>query len=277
MLPAAVCLAASMASAASGQTPPGEPPPIQDNSFLIEEAYNQEPGVVQHINSFLRNQKTGEWLATFTQEWPVPRQTHQLSYTIPYQRLDADTGPHTGLGDVALNYRYQLVGSGEAAVALAPRFSVLLPTGSERRGLGAGGVGFQINVPLSTVLSPSLVAHWNAGTTWVPRARSAAGQTAATTGYNAGQSVIWHAARTFDLMLETLWTRSEFVTGSGTTAGSDALLVNPGARAAWNLKSGLQVVVGIGVPVGVGPSRGQRSLFFYLSFEHPFRETHPSE
>ena len=26
---------------------------IQDNSFLVEEAYNQEPGVVQHISNLL--------------------------------------------------------------------------------------------------------------------------------------------------------------------------------------------------------------------------------
>ena len=30
-----------------------EPLPIQDNSFLIEEAYNQERGVVHHIFSFV--------------------------------------------------------------------------------------------------------------------------------------------------------------------------------------------------------------------------------
>lgn len=32
----------------------GSSAPIQDNSFLIEEAYNQEFGVVQHINTFTR-------------------------------------------------------------------------------------------------------------------------------------------------------------------------------------------------------------------------------
>jgi hypothetical protein len=26
--------------------------PIQDNSFLVEEAYNQEPGVIQHVARF---------------------------------------------------------------------------------------------------------------------------------------------------------------------------------------------------------------------------------
>ena len=39
--------------------------PIQDNSFLIEEAYNQEAGVVQHINLFQRNWRTGEWLGNY--------------------------------------------------------------------------------------------------------------------------------------------------------------------------------------------------------------------
>ena len=28
---------------------------IADNSFLVEEAYNQEPGVVQHINTLMRD------------------------------------------------------------------------------------------------------------------------------------------------------------------------------------------------------------------------------
>lgn len=45
--------------------------PIQDNSFLVEEAYNQEPGVVQHISTFTRFQESKDWIYTFTQEWPV--------------------------------------------------------------------------------------------------------------------------------------------------------------------------------------------------------------
>ena len=36
-----------------------EPAPIQDNSFLIEEAYNQEAGVVQHIQTFSRARDGG--------------------------------------------------------------------------------------------------------------------------------------------------------------------------------------------------------------------------
>ena len=47
-------------------------PGIQDNSFLVEEAYNQEFGVVQHISGFTRFWDSKDWAYTFTQEWPVP-------------------------------------------------------------------------------------------------------------------------------------------------------------------------------------------------------------
>src|SRR5205807_8489329 len=76
-------------------------PAIQDNSFLVEEAYNQEFGVVQHIQTFQRLWNSKDWAYTFTQEWPVdanPR--HQLSYTL----VSAHSGEHPetsgGVGDV---------------------------------------------------------------------------------------------------------------------------------------------------------------------------------
>jgi hypothetical protein len=120
----ALLLAALLAPAASL----ADESPIQDNSFLVEEAYNQEEGVVQHINTFQRTRGTGEWIYTFTQEWPVGGITHQLSYTVPILRPE---GSRSGVGDIALNYRYQLFGDGEARVAMAPRFSVIVPSGKE--------------------------------------------------------------------------------------------------------------------------------------------------
>ena len=78
--------------------------PIQDNSFLLEEAYNQEHGVVQHISTFARPNGGGAWGYSFTQEWPVGGIRHQLSYTVPVVQVD---GLGTGVGDVLLNYRYQ--------------------------------------------------------------------------------------------------------------------------------------------------------------------------
>jgi len=40
---------------------PTPAPGIQDNSFLVEEAYNQNFGVVQHISSFTRSFESKDW------------------------------------------------------------------------------------------------------------------------------------------------------------------------------------------------------------------------
>jgi hypothetical protein len=219
--------------------------PIADNSFLIEEAYNQEPGVVQHISTWQRSLRSTAWGFTFTQEWPVATQTHQLSYTIPLLRTESPSS--TGFGDVALNYRYQLRGA-ESRVAIAPRLSMLLPTGSSARGLGSGHVGVQFNAPVSVVLAPALVSHWNAGVTAVPHA----------TTYNLGASMIWLARPAFNVMLEVTWLEQ------GGAGGAHDVVVNPGIRWAHNFTSGLQIVPGLAFPDG-------KAVFFYLSFEHRFK------
>jgi outer membrane putative beta-barrel porin/alpha-amylase len=251
---------------------PEEPPqPIQDNSLLVEEAYNQEWGVVQHINTFTRARGSGDWVYTFTQEWPVGGVRHQLSYTLPRERL-ADSPDHRqGWGDVALNYRFQLVGDGDARVAMAPRFTLLLPTGDERQGRGAGAVGYQVGLPLSVVLGERWVAHSNLGATYTPGARGPSGERADLTAYSFGQSLIWLARPRFNLLVELAYTRGQTVAGEGRTAPDDSFFVNPGIRWAYNFPSGLQIVPGIAVPIGLGPSAGERSIFLYLSFEHPFK------
>jgi outer membrane putative beta-barrel porin/alpha-amylase len=245
-------------------------PVIQDNSFLIEEAYNQEPGVVQHINLFQRDLRTNQWSATFTQEYPAPGIRHQLSYTIPYQRLDTGAGTLTGLGDIAVNYRYQLLGNGEARVAVAPRVTVFFPTGNSRRGLGAGSTGVQISLPASTILSETWITHWNAGATLTPSARNEQGEKANTLGYNFGASLIWLGG-SFNALVETVWSNAPTVVGPRRTERQESFFVSPSVRWAYNFSSGLQIVPGLGFPIGVGTSRGQRSILLYLSFEHPFQ------
>src|SRR6266851_5523134 len=153
-----------------------DPKTIQDNSFLVEEAYNQERGVVQHINTFSYFADSHDWFYTFTQEWPVPGDArHQLSYTLAFLHAGAFPGSGVGIGDVALNYRYQLVGDSNACVAFAPRFSLFFPTGDSTSGRGSGGFGLQTSLPLSVVLSRKLVSHWNAGATFIPRAQDQVG------------------------------------------------------------------------------------------------------
>lgn len=238
---------------------------IQDNSFLIEEAYNQEAGVVQHIQSFMYLKKSKDWLYTFTQEWPVPKETHQLSYTIPVNRLhDNDT---TGVGDILLNYRYQAILKDR--IALAPRFSLILPTGDYKKGLGTDTVGYQVNIPLSVELSDKLVTHWNMGTTYTPRAKDTLGDKANIHGFNYGTSLIYLATENFNLMLEAAGTSTETAPLNGAKSIDSTFFINPGVRFAINCKSGLQIVPGFSVPIGIGPSKGEYGGLFYLSFEHP--------
>jgi len=248
-----------------------EPAPIQDNSFLVEEAYNQEFGVVQHIQTFQRLWPGRAWAYSFTQEWPVdiaPR--NQLSYTIPFAGGGGATG--RGVGDVLLNYRYQVAGNGEARIAFAPRVSLILPTGDSRKGLGAGGAGFQANLALSAVVNKWLVTHWNAGATITGAAKDAAGNKSATYGYNFGQSFVWLATPRVNFLLETVFNSSEAVIAPGQTQRSNSALLNPGVRWAYNFSNGLQIVPGIAAPIGFGGSAGERGGFFYLSFEHPYRK-----
>ena len=242
--------------------------PIQDNSFLIEEGYNQEDGVVQHISYMQRSFTTGDWMYSQTDEWPLRTIKHQLSLTL--------AGAHSGAGsawgwaDTAVNYRYQLLGDGNSKLAIAPRLTVLIPTGKFRLGRGNGGIGLQTNMPLSLQHNRWLVTHWNAGTTWIPNARNTMGQQAQSLNFNLGQSFVWLASSRFNALLETLWTSTADVSGRNATIRQQSLFVSPGMRWAYNLANGLQVVPGVGVPVGIGPRGGQLGLIIYLSFEHPW-------
>jgi hypothetical protein len=252
---------------------PSPPPPIEDNSFLVEEAYNQERGIVQHVSTFARSRGSSAWVYEFAQEWPLAGQKHQLSYTVALAHTDGALN-ETGIGDIALNYRYQ-IGGGDAAFALAPSATLVLPTGDSRRGLGSGGMGFEVKLPFSIELSRQLVAHSNAGIAYTPRARDTFGNTAAARGYALGQSVIWLAHPNLNFMLESVWAVSREVTGPRQTERTTEFLLSPGIRTAINLRSGLQIVPGIAFPIGIGASRGERAVFAYLSFEHPFARQSP--
>lgn len=206
--------------------------PIQDNSFLVEEAYNQEADVVQHILTFTHS-RHGDWMSTFTQEWPVGSLRHQLSFGA----MTENAGGHRS-NDFAINYRYQLLGDGNAAVAISPRVTLLRSQA-------------QVMIPVSVVVSPRVVTHWNLGYTTNPGT------------LNAAQSVVWLTSHRFNTLVETVWSHSR---------RDHDLVVNPGVRWSYDLSNGLQIVPGISVPFDL--TAHQRSVFLYLSFEHPFRKAH---
>lgn len=257
-----------------GRTDTFEVDAIEDNSFLIEEAFNQERNVIQHIGVFSKQWDSDVWTYTFTQEWPFPgHEKHQLSYTVPVGQFADGPGIGAGIGDIALNYRYQVAGGGGKRFSFSPRLSLLLPTGSARYARGSGGTGFQTNLPVSVYLNRKLVTHLNAGGTIVPNAENQFGDTAFAKGWNLGQSFIYLAHPRFNFMLETIWTGSESVIARDRKELNHTLLLSPGVRWAWNFDNGLQIVPGVAVPMGVGPSSGQKGLILYLSFEHAIGPT----
>lgn len=240
-------------------------PPLADNSFLIEEAYNQEAGVVQNIFTFSRDRASGAWALSYTNEWPAPAQAHQLSYTVNYAG-GGDAGS-SAFGDLLLNYRYQAAFE-DGKLAFSPRLSAVVPTGAPSTASGYRGFGLQANLPVSTRLSSWLVAHSNLGYTWVPSGKAGT-QAAEWRSWCMGQSFILEPHPRFNLMLEAVFTSTEQVTGGASTR-EDALFLSPGVRWGIDLPADVQVVLGLAVPLGVGPSDGERAVFAYLSVELPY-------
>ena len=266
-----------------------EPFEIIDNSFLVEEAFNQERGVFQNILTFERTPH-GEWATAFTQEWPVPQMAHQFSYTIPF----SGSADARGIGDVVLNYRFQALAETASRPAFAPRLSVIVPSGNEKQGLGNGVLGWQANLPFSKQLG-NVYAHWNAGLTHFPNVITP-GQpggddaTAALVNWNLGASAIWRVRPMMNLMLESV---AEFVAlpvPYGQTTRAKLLTIAPGVRGGRNIGEA-QLIVGVAVPFsfarndplsalgleafntfGVAPPwlEGDVSVLAYFSYELPF-------
>ena len=255
---------------------------IQDNSFLVEEAYNQEPGVVQHIFNlpilFTGHEK--EISPSFTQEWPVFSQTHQFSYTIPYTFVGNGDWAN-GLADIRLNYRFQALMETERTPAFAPRFSFVIPTGDASKGFGHDRLGYEVNLPFSKIISDRWTIHLNAGGSVFPDVKGHD-----LWNYNLGASAIYAVSETFNLMFETVagWNEDvDLAAGAGSTnAGrkidpTTTALISPGMRYAFNLPNDLQIVAGAAVPIGLTSDSPDWGLFFYLSFEHPFVRTSAKE
>ena len=235
---AAALLAATTAFAAPVEAQQSRPFEIADNSFLVEEAFNQEKGVVQNV-LLLQQQRLGDaWLLEFTQEWPLFSQTHQLSYTIPF------TTKGVGLGNVMLNYRLQARMEDAAGPAISPRLSVILPTASDD---DTYSHGLQGNLPVSKQVGDFYV-HLNAGATW--DRLDVAGEDLDLVSPHVAGSLIWRMLRFVHPMVEVVARFDEQPTGVGAdTERLDRVLIAPGVRAARNMGRS-QLVGGVALPLG---------------------------
>lgn len=241
---------------------------IEDNSFFIEEAYNQEEGVIQHISTGYYNYATKDFEYTFTEEIPIPTQTHQFSFTLPYLSLGNGA---SGIGDIAFNYRYQLW-NGNNWAWIAPRISFILPTGSSPKALGDGVVGGQINIPISKRWTNEFVSHWNAGITFLPNKKETFGVTAykkTLVSYFIGGSGIYLMSENLNFMFELFYNNDASINTTGNISRNGNFILNPGLRFAINIGE-LQIVPGIALPLQITSASTDAGIFGYLSFEHPY-------
>lgn len=261
----AILVALALATSAAAQTPgssSSRPFEIMDNSFLVEEAFNQEANIFQTIFGSLF---IGDaWTAGVTQEWPLGGQTHQLSYTLQW----LDGGTSAGFGDALVNYRYQMMLEGPGRPAFSPRISVVLPFGSVPRGLGDGSAGLQFNLPFSKQTG-DWYWHWNTGLTWLPKADvDEAREQNLASPFVAG-SAIYRLRPMLNVMVESVLLSEEFIRDAGTVRETFFTL-SPGARGGWNLGDH-QLVLGLAIPMTWGAGETDAGAFIYASYELPFK------
>ncbi|TAK18102.1 MAG: hypothetical protein EPO35_01655 [Acidobacteria bacterium] len=234
---AALLIWAAMSAGPQAPAAPATPPSrfgIEDNSFLVEEALNQERGIFQNIFVATRS-RDGGWTGSFTQEWPLGGQRHQFSYTVPFSRA----GGAGDIGDVFVNYRVQVWDGGDARPAFSPRLSW-------------SRSAWQINLPFSKEVD-RFYFHANAGNTWADD-RS--------TPFVAG-SAIFAARPMLNLMLEIYNEWRPHPSGH-----RRATTVSPGLRGGWNIGDA-QFILGVAAPITRGAIR-DHGVLGYLSYELPF-------
>jgi DtxR family Mn-dependent transcriptional regulator len=250
----------AFAVTADAQTEPFE---ILDNSFLVEEAFNQEAGIFQNIFGVRAADGEG-WEAAFTQEWPVFSQTHQFSYTVG--ALGAEGA--TGMADLMINYRWQAALESGPWPAFSPRVSLILATGDADQGFGNGGPGWQVNLPFSKQFGHAYL-HWNAGFTHIPSADASTGESEHNLlSPHLALSGIYRLRPMFNLMMESVVEFEQFVEGDQKRRETTVTL-SPGFRTGWNVGD-TQTIVGFAVPVAISGDNSSAGVLGYFSYELPF-------
>lgn len=250
-------------------------PAFEDNSFLLEEAINQER-VSQYVSNFyFDNLRGGSFLYSFAHEFPLWSSRHQLSYELLYylQNSTESINRGGGFGDINVSYHFQASGK-KAWAMVVPAMTLIIPTG--KSGYGSGGFGGQFNLLVTKSLSRKLVTHYNAGYTFISQADFYQSTITGTPALsfekdlhykNLGASLIWYQGRKFNWFIEYI---SNFLTDikvDGTSSDRHQLTLNPGLRFAID-HNRIQIVPGVSTPFIFTDGKFNRlGLFFYISFE----------
>lgn len=257
-------------------------PYLEDNSMLIDEAFNQEAGIIQHISNMVVSDKMLNY--SYTQEIPLVSHKHQLSFTFSYAWLKK-TGQYTipagipastsGFGDIMLSYHPLIAGKHNWAL-IVPRITIIFPTGNAPSGFGNGGWGSQLNVAVTKRLSKKITAHTNTGYTYIIHADHYLYESNGTpanryekniTSVNLGASLVWLAHKKMHLLTEYILSCGKRIGDDGHLINDQLMTVNPGIRYAFDVGK-VQIVPGAGIPLNFSNGAFESAgTFFYLSVE----------
>lgn len=187
---------------------------LQSNALLVETAYHQDEGELQHSFSFARGNR-GNWSFNFTEEIPLGGEKHQLSFSLPAQMVRDGADGIRGFGDTKFEYSYFLYGSNSSRITIAPGFGLTIPTGNSRKELGAGASGVSFKIPVSVMLSKRCASNSTFETTFTKSARNHEGERAYVTDFEIGQSIVWFAKPNLNFLIEAVWERNQEVIGDG--------------------------------------------------------------
>jgi hypothetical protein len=262
---------------------------IRDNSFLVEEAYNQEKGQVQHILNWTqawnrtRLSRTRDFALTYSMELPLGSQTHQFSFitlfTSGFEKIIGEPATNQGgVGDSVLSYRYQLLADDDF-LWCAPRLSLIVPTGDERFGLGNGQLGYQFGLPISRY-GDQFDFHFDAGFAIVPNVSVFLNRGKSNPqdlrSYSLGGSVYWKPQTNLHFFLELLGLRFDEIDDTGVRVPMTQVFVNPGVRYAICQFEDVEWVIGVAFPIGLTRDTPDIGVFAYMSVEHAFRKARSS-
>lgn len=241
---------------------------IEDNSFLLEEAFNQEWGVYQFIQKYQTADNADGYAYTFENEIPITDKTHQFSYELTYARPEASAA--SALNDVGLNYRFQPYNKN--GVILADRVGLVVPTGRVNKDAGNGVIGFEFMQSASIQLNDDFITHFNFGFSVLPHAKSnGIRQRRTQTGFSAGQSLIYLWKDNVNFMFEALMESGQVTNDDGSKTPETAVTLNPGMRFALDLDwKDTQIVPGISFPTEILNGPTEHGVLVYLSIEPKF-------
>ena len=256
-----------------------EPRPIDgfsDHSFLLEEAYNQERGEVQHTFKavYTKDFRRRGWSFKFEQEWWLFTEDHQVAFSIPFSHLREEGERQRGVGDIQIEYRYQLTEEGPNIPAVAPQFTLILPTGNRDKGTGNGVVGYEWSIAASKKVASRLALHANLGLTFLPKVRvpldddQRLSPKRSLVSYDVGASVVLALSSNIHMLLEWVGEFEEEINNEGKSERVFKAILSPGIRAAVINRDGLQTVLGVGIPIGVTGPADNYGAFLYFSVEH---------